>query len=153
MKQNFYKPLRTRARPEVNMNQRPRNDATPETKTEQQRPDERKGERVSMAQSQILDSGQREGYARRWVDLNKPGRKEQLERAWWKPVVDADGNEMKVSRGPSNMLLMEIPLEYFNEDIKAGQAKVTAAVQDNQRLQQDEYTPDGRGPLTRDSVI
>lgn len=153
MKQNFYKPLRTRARPEVNMSGRPRNDAAAETKAEQQRPDERKGERVSMAQSQILDSGQREGYARRWIDLNKPGRKEQLERAWWKPVVDADGNEMKVTRGVSTMLLMEIPLEYFNEDMKAGQAKVTAAVQSNQRLAQDEYTPDGRAPLTRESVI
>ena len=126
---------------------------TPETKTEQQRPDGRKGDRVSMAKSQILDNGQREGYARRWINLNVVGRREQLEAAWWKPVTDADGNEMKVSKNGATMLLMEIPLEYYNQDIAAGQQKVTDVVKANQRLEQDEYTPDGRSPLQRDSVV
>lgn len=132
---------------------RPRIDQTPETKTEQQRPDARKGERVSMAKSQILDSKQREGYSRRWINLNVVGRREQLEKAWWTPVKDAEGNEMKVSKNGVTMLLMEIPLEYFNEDIAAGQQKVTEAVKENQRLAQDEYTPDNRAPLSRDSVV
>jgi hypothetical protein len=135
------------------MTGRPRINQTPETKTEQQRPDERKGDRVSMAKSQILDSKQREGYSRRWINLNTVGRREQLEAAWWTPVKDADGNEMKVAKNGCTMLLMEIPLEYFNEDIAAGQRKVTEAVKENQRLSQDEYTPDDRAPLSRDSVI
>jgi len=135
------------------MSTRPRNDQTSATREEQQRPDGRKGERVSMARSQILDSKQREGYARRWVNLNTVGRREQLEAAWWKPVLDADGDEMKVSKSGATMLLMEIPLEYYREDIAAGQQKVTDVVKENQRLSQDEYTPDGRSPLQRDSIV
>lgn len=132
---------------------RGRIEQTPETKAEQQRPDARKGERVSMAKSQILDNMQREGYSRRWINLNTVGRREQLEKAWWTAVRDADGNEMKVSKNGSTMLLMEIPLEYFNQDIAAGQQKVTDVVKANQRLSEDEYTPDGRSPLQRDSVV
>jgi hypothetical protein len=135
------------------MNMRTRSDRTPKTKEEEQRPDNRSAERVSMARSQILDSRQREGYSRRWVNLNVVGRREQLEAAWWKPVLDAEGNETKVSKSGSTMLLMEIPLEYFKEDIAAGQQKVTDVVKENQRLAQDEYTPDGRSPLQRDSVV
>lgn len=122
------------------------------TKEEQQRP-MRKSERVSMAQGVNLDVEVKEGYIGRWASASWEGRIERLKAAGYEFALDAEGNQIKRSKGGSDLVLMIIPKEFWDEDFEAGQAKIDQQVNAQQRLGKDEYTPDGRAVLSRDSVI
>lgn len=134
------------------MSTRPRLGEQAITKQDQQRGDERKIERVSMAKGVNLDVKIPEGYTGRWVNASLEGRVDRLLQAGYEFKVDADGNQIKRSKGGSDLILMIVPDEFHNEDIAAGQRKIDAAVAEQQRLGKDEYH-DGRGVLSRDSVI
>lgn len=135
------------------MSQRPRLGEQSITKQDQQRDDERKIERVSMAKGVNLDVKIPEGYTGRWVNASIEGRVDRLLQAGYEFKVDADGNQIKRSKGGSDLILMIVPTEFYKEDISIGQRKVDALVNEQQRLGKDEYTTDGRSVLSRDSVI
>jgi len=134
------------------MSTRPRLGEQAITKQDQQRGDERKIERVSMAKGVNLDVKIPEGYTGYWGNPQISGRIERLKAAGYDFLLDADGNQIRKTKGGGESILMVIPTPLYEEDIAAGQRKIDAAVAEQQRLGKDEYH-DGRGVLSRDSVI
>lgn len=122
------------------------------SKEAQERP-ERKFERVSMAKGVNLDVEVTKGYIGRWANSSIEGRIDRLLQAGYEFMVDAEGNQIKRSKGGSDLILMKIPEQFWREDFEAGQQKIDQQVNEQQRLGKDEYTPDGRSVLSRDSVI
>lgn len=122
------------------------------SKEAQQRP-ERKFERVSMAKGVNLDVEVKKGYIGRWASATTEGRIDRLLKAGYEFATDAEGNQIKRSKGGSDLILMQIPEEFWQEDFELGQKKIDQQVNEQQRLGKDEYTPDGRAVLSRDSVI
>ena len=134
------------------MSGRPRLGETEVSKQEQQR-SERKIERVSMAKGVNLDVKVPNGYIGRWASSSTEGRIDRLLKAGYEFMLDADGNQIKRSKGGGDLILMIIPEEFWREDFELGQQKIDQQVNEQQRLGKDEYTPDGRSVLSRDSVI
>jgi len=135
------------------MSNRGRIDETATTRNEELRED-RKTERVSMAKGVNLDVKVKDGYIGRWVSLAIEGRVQRLQEAGYEFQVDALGNQIKRSKGGSDLVLMIVPEEYWREDFELGQKKIDDQVNEQQRLSKDEYIPDGRkGVISRDSVI
>lgn len=127
---------------------RPRSTEAAANKAETQR-DERKTERVSMAQSEILAYQQEAGYHYRWFNAKQEGRIEQAKRAWYEPVLNAEGGEVRAHKNGSEMLLMRIPQSYYQEDFVRGQNKVNEQTGEkvetlNTTGAVPDYIPDGQ---------
>jgi hypothetical protein len=118
------------------------------TKEETQR-EERKTERVSMAQNEILAYKQEPGYHLRWFNAKQEGRIEQAKRAWYEPVTNAEGGEVRAHKNGSEMLLMRIPDTYYREDFERGQEKIREQTGEKVETLQTtgavpDYIPDGQ---------
>lgn len=91
-------------------------------------------------------------YEYRWFADN-PGRVGQAEGAYWEHVTHKDGSEVVV-RGPTDMYLMRIPREYFEEDKKLKEQRIVNTMKEENKLGKDEYIPEGRsGAIQKDSDL
>lgn len=125
----------------TNQNQgRARAGEAPVTKNERT---ERKNERVSMAQTEILAVDTEAGYHYRWFNAKTEGRIAQAKQAWYEPVRDAEGQEIRRQKNGSEMLLMRIPEQYWREDFAKGQQRVNEQVGEKvERLDTTGAVPD-----------
>lgn len=80
-----------------------------------------------------------EDYQYRWFQ-NKEGRIDQAKQAWWEPVID-DGQPVSRASGAFPMFLMRIEKKYWVEDQKLKHERVIATMQEEQKLNKDEYLP------------
>lgn len=118
------------------------------TKEKTQR-EERKNERVSMAQSEILAYETDPRYHYRWFNAKQEGRIEQAKRAWYELVMNAEGGEVRALRNGADMLLMRIPKEYYQEDAARGEEKIREQTGEKVETLQTtgavpDYIPDGQ---------
>ena len=118
------------------------------TKEETQR-EERKTERVSMAQSEILAHKTDPDYHYRWFNAKQEGRVEQGRNAWYEAVKNAEGGEVRAIRNGANMLLMRIPRQYYEEDAARGEEKIREQTGEKVETLQTsgavpDYIPDGQ---------
>ena len=110
---------------------RPRNpeaavsSAAPEATEQQPRP-QRRVRNPFGGQTQKLAYPPREGYHRHWFN-DTPGRIKQAESGGYTPVME-EGKPVQRVVGPSDggmvAFLMEIPEEWYKEDIADAQARV-----------------------------
>lgn len=109
--------------------------------------------RVPLQAGQKLQAEKREGYQRYWA-IDKPGMLERMEAAWWEFVRDERGNKRTCPAGGGfTHYLMEIPLEYYDEDIAKQQALIDQNVKDAAELKPGEYVPMGRQGVVEREVI
>ena len=72
------------------------------------------------------------------------GRIEQAKQAYYEYVKDSEGSNVARHSGPYTQFRMKIKKEYWVEDQELKQGKLVAKLQQEQKLQKDEYLPDGR---------
>lgn len=77
------------------------------------------------------------------VFSDRDGRIEQAKRAYYEHVVE-DGNNAVRHIGEYKQFLMRIEKRYWKQDQVLKQKRITATLQEEQKLKQDEYLPDGR---------
>lgn len=114
---------------------------------EQKRPN-RSGrpQRKPVGLRRVNEAEQREGYYRRWVNDTKD-RISKFEEGWYEKVLDDQGNPVKRSGGSggSKQVLMEIPLELYNEDQEVKQKRYNEQIADMLEPREGQYIP-GKGP-------
>lgn len=98
----------------------------------------------------------KEGYTQYWAITgpNHPGMLAQMEAAWWEFVIeDGERVEQQAGKGDTHVL-MQIPTEYYDEDMQAQQQRNIDASQKNfQALGQDEYVPKGQNRVVEREII
>jgi len=113
--------------------------------------------RVPMGSGNKLSAPKREGYQRYWsiTGPDHPGKLEEMKAAWWDIVKRQDGTDWTVAAGKGNThVLMEIPQEYYDKDMKAQQDRNIETDQKNlQRLGEDEYVPMGQNAVIERDII
>ena len=114
-------------------------------------------ERIPMGSATKLHAPEREGY-RRYFTLsgpNHPGLIDQMLRAGYDFVLDGDGKKTEVPAGGGNMhVLMETPIEYYNEDMAAQEASNSGAMlKEINKLGDSEYIPEGREKVAKRDII
>lgn len=105
---------------------------------------ERKTDRVSMARGKKLDFKLKDGYVGRWANGNVQGRLERLEKAGYE-FVKIDGQNVTTPSGAGKLYLMQVPKEFYDEDVAQGQQLITDVTRKKiaAPLHQDEYLPEG----------
>lgn len=137
----------TRGRPASNLT--PEQVADSRVEVEQPREEQahsRSGEsRIPMGSTKklnypehLLDSN----YHHRWIQA-RDGRIETAKAAWYEHVLES-GVPVQRPSGPYAMYLMRIEKGYYEEDQKLKNRKVIDTLQKEQKLEADEYIPDGR---------
>jgi len=99
--------------------------------------------RVPMVAGKNLELPIRKGYHRHWF-INKPGRIEQAENAYWGFIFDDTGSKITRPSGPFLMFAMEIEDRYWKEDNDLKNKKTIDTLRAEQELSVDEYVPEGR---------
>ena len=109
----------------------------------------RKGVRKPLSVTMNLDvpaAVKKKDHAYRWV-RNQPERILMYEEAWWEIVKDSEGRPIqKSAKNPEDpemqLILMETPLEYFEEDLVENRKKPVNLLKEKAKLKAGEYIPD-----------
>jgi hypothetical protein len=113
--------------------------------------------RVPMGSGNKLSAPLREGYKRYWAITgpDHPGKLEQMKAAWWEIVAREDGTDWTVAAGKGNThVLMEIPQQYYDEDMTAQQKRNIDTDQGKlQALGDSEYVPMGQKNVVERDII
>jgi len=78
------------------------------------------------------------------VFSDRDGRIEQAKQAWYEHVKDGNGDNIVRHSGPYTQYLMKIKKKYWDADQLLKQKSLSAKIQEEQKLANDEYVPDGR---------
>ena len=114
-------------------------------------------ERVPMSAGNKLhipEHLKEEGYFYYWA-IDRKGAIEQMEAAWYERVKDDRGEDLTVPGGKGEThYAMKIKQEYYDEDIaKQQQRNIDATTKMAQKLNEDEYVPQGRQNVMEREII
>jgi hypothetical protein len=95
-----------------------------------------------------------EGYFYYWP-VDRKGMIEQMEAAWFERVKNERGEDVTIPAGKGEThYLMKIKQEYHDEDIqKQQQRNIDATAKMAQKLNEDEYIPQGRQNVMEREII
>jgi hypothetical protein len=95
-----------------------------------------------------------EGYFYYWA-VDRKGMIEQMEAAWYERVKNERGEDLTVPAGKGEThYCMKIKQEYHDEDIeKQQQRNIDATAKMAQKLNEDEYIPQGRQNVMEREII
>jgi hypothetical protein len=114
-------------------------------------------ERVPMTAGNKLhvpENLKEEGYFYYWP-VDRKGMIEQMEAAWFERVKNERGEDVTIPAGKGEThYLMKIKQEYHDEDIeKQQQRNIDATAKMAQKLNEDEYIPQGRQNVMEREII
>tara|TARA_R110000824_G_scaffold251437_1_gene440100 strand:- start:6 stop:398 length:393 start_codon:yes stop_codon:yes gene_type:complete len=114
-------------------------------------------ERVPMSAGNKLhipEHLKEEGYFYYWA-IDRKGAIEQMEAAWYERVKDDRGEDLTVPGGKGEThYAMKIKQEYYDEDIASQQQRnIDATTKMAQKLNEDEYVPQGRQNVMEREII
>lgn len=114
-------------------------------------------ERVPMSAGNKLhipEHLKEDGYFYYWA-IDRKGAIEQMEAAWYERVKDDRGEDLTVPAGKGEThYAMKIKQEYHDEDIaKQQQRNIDATTKMAQKLNEDEYVPQGRQNVMEREII
>ena len=114
-------------------------------------------ERVPMSAGNKLhipEHLKEDGYFYYWA-IDRKGAIEQMEAAWYERVKDDRGEDLTVPGGKGEThYAMKIKQEYYDEDIaKQQQRNIDATTKMAQKLNEDEYVPQGRQNVMEREII
>tara|TARA_R110002096_G_scaffold301152_1_gene495921 strand:+ start:398 stop:790 length:393 start_codon:yes stop_codon:yes gene_type:complete len=95
-----------------------------------------------------------DGYFYYWA-IDRKGAIEQMEAVWYERVKDDRGEDLTVPGGKGEThYAMKIKQEYYDEDIaKQQQRNIDATTKMAQKLNEDEYVPQGRQNVMEREII
>ena len=102
----------------------------------------------------VPDALKEEGYQYYW-EVDRPGRIEQMEAAWWEKVKDSRGDHVTTPAGGGEThYLMRIEQKYYDEDMAAQQKRnIDTTAKQAQTLNEDEYVPMGQKSVVEREII
>jgi hypothetical protein len=114
-------------------------------------------ERIPMSAGNKLhipEQLKEEGYFYYWA-VDRKGMIEQMEAAWYERVKNERGEDLTVPAGKGEThYCMKIKQEYHDEDIeKQQQRNIDATAKMAQKLNEDEYVPQGRQNVMEREII
>jgi len=114
-------------------------------------------ERIPMSAGNKLhipESLREDGYFYYWA-IDRKGQIEQMEAAWYERVKDERGEDLTIPAGKGEIhYAMKIKKEYHDEDIqKQQQRNIDATAKMAQKLNEDEYVPQGRQSVMEREII
>jgi hypothetical protein len=114
-------------------------------------------ERIPMSAGNKLhipEQLKEEGYFYYWA-VDRKGMIEQMEAAWYERVKNERGEDLTVPAGKGEThYCMKIKQEYHDEDIeKQQQRNIDATAKMAQKLNEDEYIPQGRQNVMEREII
>ena len=127
------------------------------SRTDKAHQNKKRPERIPLSAGNKLhipESLKEDGYFYYWA-IDRKGQIDQMEAAWYERVKDERGEDLTIPAGKGELhYAMKIKAEYHNQDIaKQQQRNIDATAKMAQKLNEDEYVPQGRENVMEREII